>query len=90
MFMFTRQAWQAQRERFVESYRTAAAVARATGYAQMLAHRWLTPDHAVQETRFGGGVTVTVNFGPQPYALPGGGELGPLAHRVDGPGGAAR
>ncbi len=51
---------------------------------EMLSHRWLTPDHAVQETRFGGGVTVTVNFGQKPYTLPGGGELPPLTHRVEG------
>ena len=52
MFMFNRKLWQEQQERFVRSYRTAAPVARATGYAEMLSHRWLTADHAVQETRF--------------------------------------
>ena len=66
------------------SYRTAAPIARATGYAEMLSHRWLTADHAVQETRFAGGVTVTVNFGDQPYKLTYGTELPPLGHRFDG------
>ena len=50
----------------------------------MLSHRWLTPDHAVQRTRFANGVTVTVNFGDQPHAMPDGTTLAPLSHRVEG------
>jgi hypothetical protein len=84
MFMFDRKLWQGQRERFVRSYRTAAPIARATGYAEMLSHRWLTADHAVQETRFAGGVSVTVNFGDRPHKLADGSELPPLGLRVDG------
>jgi hypothetical protein len=38
MFMFDRKGWQANRDRFVRSYRTATPVARATGYAEMLSH----------------------------------------------------
>ena len=59
-------------------------MARATGYAEMLSHRWLTADHAVQQTRFANGVTVTVNFGDRPYTLADGTELPPLGHRVEG------
>ena len=55
MFMFNRKQWESQHDRFVQSYRTATPVARATGYAEMLSHRWLTDDHAVQETRFANG-----------------------------------
>jgi hypothetical protein len=84
MFMFNRTLWQEQRERFVRSYRTVAPVARATGYREMLSHRWLTADHAVQETRFAGGVTVTVNFGDRPYMLANGKELPPLGQVVEG------
>jgi len=84
MFMFNRRIWEANRDRFVRSYETATPVARATGYAEMLAHRWLTADHAVQETRFTGGVTVTVNFGDQPFTLPDGTVLAPLSHCVEG------
>ena len=69
MFMFNRKIWQQNRDRFVRSYQTVTPVARATGYAEMLSHRWLTADHAVQETRFANGVTVTVNFGDQPHAM---------------------
>jgi hypothetical protein len=84
MFMFRRELWQQQRDRFVKSYRAAATVARATGYSEMLSHEWLTPDHAVQRTRFANGVTVTVNFADQPATLPDGTTLGPLSDRVEG------
>jgi hypothetical protein len=84
MFMFHRQQWDSERDRFVRSYRTATPVARATGYAEMLSHRWLTADHAVQETRFANRVAVTVNFGERSYTFPDGGTLALLAHRVTG------
>lgn len=84
MFMFNRELWTKNRQRFVESYRTATPVARATGYAEMLSHRWLTQDHTVQETRFANGVTVTVNFGNQPYTLADGTTLEPLGYRATG------
>ena len=84
MFMFHRKLWEQHRERFVASTKTACPVARATGYAEMLSHRWLTPDHAVQETRFANGVTVTVNFGDRPYTLFDGAELPPLGNRIEG------
>lgn len=84
MFMFNRDLWRSHRERFVESYRTATPVARATGYVEMLSHRWLTGDHTVQETRFANGVTVTVNFGNRPYTLADGTTLEPLGYRATG------
>ena len=84
MFMFNRELWANNRQRFVESYRTATPVARGTGYAEMLAHRWLTEDHTVQETRFANGVTVTVNFGSKPYRLADGTMLEPLGYQAAG------
>jgi len=84
MFMLNRTLWEHEQERFVQSYRATAPVARATGYREMLAHRWLTADHAVQQTEFAGGVTVTVNFGTRPYTLADGSQLPPLACRTAG------
>jgi len=84
MFMFTRKFWEENRDRFVQSYQAATPVARATGYVEMLSHRWLTPDHTVQQARFANGVVVTVNFGSEPYALPDGTPLRPLSHRIEG------
>lgn len=82
MFMFNREFWQKNRDRFVRSYRDASTVAHDTGYAEMLSHRWLTEDHSVQQTEFANGVTVTVNFGDQPYKSPSGDQLAPLSQRV--------
>jgi hypothetical protein len=84
MFMFNAAIWQKNRDRFARSYKATCPVARATGYSEMLSHRWLTPDHAVQETRFANGIAVTANFGDKPFPLPDGAPLAPLGCRVEG------
>ncbi|MBN2021358.1 MAG: hypothetical protein JW809_01060 [Pirellulales bacterium] len=84
MFMFERTIWTANKARFVESYQTIEPVARACGYSEMLSHAWLAPDHAVQQTRFANGVTVTANFGDAAFSLSDGATLPPLTHRVEG------
>ena len=38
----------------------------------MLSHEFLTPDHAVQVTRWKSGAEVVVNFGDAAYRLPDG------------------
>ena len=80
--VFNRQIWKQNRDRFLQSYQTATPVARATGYSEMLAHRWLSDDHAVQQTEFANGTIVTVNFGDQPFEMADGQMLQPLAVRV--------
>ncbi|MDR1191925.1 MAG: glycoside hydrolase [Verrucomicrobiales bacterium] len=67
VFFLTREQWPAQQERFAQSYRDIAPVAHATAYSEMLDHRYLTSDRAVQQTVFANGTVVTVNFGDQPY-----------------------
>jgi len=84
MFMFNRKVWEQNKDRFVRSYQAIEPLARATGYAEMLSHRWLTADHAVQQTKFANGVTVTVNFGDKPYALADGIVVPPLGQHVWG------
>ena len=84
MFMFNRQVWQQNKERFARSYKDVCPVARAVGYAEMTDHRFLTPDRDVQQTRFSNGVTVTVNFGNKPYALPDGKNVAPMGYHVSG------
>lgn len=86
MFMFNRKIWNANRDRFIQSYNTATPVARATGYVEMLSHKWLTPDHAVQQTQFANGVVVTVNFGSSPFTMPDRFALKPMSRRVQDPG----
>jgi hypothetical protein len=84
MYMFTPKIWNDNRDRFIQSYKASTPVARATGYAEMLSHRWLSEDHSVQETQFANGVKVTVNFGDKPYTLADGSSLAPLSQRVEG------
>jgi hypothetical protein len=84
MFMFNRARWQADRDRFVRSWRTTGPVARAVGYAEMTDHRFLTADRSVQQTAFAGGVTVTVNFGAAAHRLPDGTEVPPMGVHVAG------
>ncbi|MHB1033020.1 MAG: glycoside hydrolase [Pirellulales bacterium] len=72
MFMFRRDYWEQNKDRFVQSYRNVCPTVRSVGYAEMTDHRFLTPDRNVQQTAFANGVTITVNFGATPYQLPGG------------------
>ena len=82
MFMFTREYWQQNRDRFVRSYKDVCTVARAVGYAEMTDHKFLTFDRNVQQTRFANGVVVTVNFGPKPFKLPDGTTVRPMDHHA--------
>jgi hypothetical protein len=72
MFMFNRQVWKQNKDRFAQSYKKVCPTVRAVGYAEMTDHRFLTPDRNVQQTTFANGVTITVNFGDKPYRLPDG------------------
>jgi hypothetical protein len=72
------------KDRFVASYKTAAPVARATGYHEMTDHRVLTPDRSVQRTVFASGVTVTVNFGGTPWRAEDGTEIPAMDVRITG------
>jgi len=89
MFMFNRQLWQQNRDRFVQSYKATAPIARATGYSRMVDHRFLTADRSVQETRFGNGVRVVANFSDAAYRLDGT-EVAPKSCRATGVEGASR
>ena len=84
MFMFSRDFWQQNKERFARSYTDICPVVRDVGYAEMTDHRILTPDRDVQQTQFANGVTITVNFGTTPYRLPDGTMLRPMGYHVSG------
>ena len=72
LYMFNRRMWNEDKDKYARSYRTTSPIARGTGRCEMLDHRFLTPDRAVQQTVFANGMTVTVNFGDRPFALPDG------------------
>jgi hypothetical protein len=82
MFMFNRQVWNQNKERFVQSYKNVCPVARAVGYAEMTDHSFLTADRNVQQTSFANGTTITVNFGSESYSLPNGEKLEPMGYFV--------
>jgi hypothetical protein len=84
MFMFSRDFWRGNRDRFARSYRSTAPIARATAWHEMTNHRFLTPDRAVQQTRFANGVTVTVNFGERRFVQPDGGVVEAGQIRTEG------
>jgi len=79
MFMFDRRLWAENKDRFVQSYKNTCPCVRRVGYAEMTDHKFLTPDRSVQQTTFANGQVITVNFGPAPFALPGGVTLAPLS-----------
>jgi hypothetical protein len=78
MFLFNRREWERDHARFVQSYRATCPIARATFYSEMTDHRSLSADRLVQQSRFANGVTVTANFGTQPFTLPDGRTLAAL------------
>jgi len=82
MFMFNRQLFNQNKERFVQSYKDVCPVVRAVGYAEMTDHRFLTPDRNVQQTRFANGNTITVNFGSNSYRLPDGKKVKPMGYHL--------
>lgn len=82
MFMFTREVWNQNKDRFVKSYKDVCNVARVVGYAEMIDHRFLTPDRNVQQTRFANGTTITVNFRSEPYNLPDVDRLKPMSYHL--------
>ncbi len=67
MFMFTYQYWLEHKDRFVQSYQIGENVWRSAGRSEMLDHRILSPDRAVQQTVFADGTTVIVNFGSNDF-----------------------
>ena len=69
MYMFDQAAWEKDKARFVESYKNICPLVRKLGYGEMLAHEFLTPDHAVQRTRWNSGVEIIVNFQEAPHRL---------------------
>ena len=81
-------SWPAAREVFLRTYRNTCKLHEAVATREMLSHRFVTPDRAVQETRFADGTRVVVNFGEKPYTLTTGGRARVLSQNgfvVKGP-----
>jgi len=84
LFLFDKPTWEKNRAHFARTYQTVCPLVRRLGYDEMRSHEFLTPDHAVQQTRWASGVTVTVNFGDAPYTLRPGVVLPALGWRAEG------
>lgn len=69
MWLEPQGAWHRDRQAFVRTYRLTTKLHEAVAQHEMLSHEFLTPDRAVQRTRFADGTTVVVNFGEVPYLL---------------------
>ena len=62
-------SWQAGAgEIFLRTYRNTCKLHEVVAGTEMLSHEFVTPDRAVQRTRFSDGTEVVVNFGTKPYA----------------------
>ncbi|MGQ9488126.1 MAG: glycoside hydrolase [Armatimonadota bacterium] len=69
MWLEQQGAWHRDRQAFLRTYRLTTKLHEAVAQHEMLSHEFLTPDRAVQRTRFADGTTVVVNFGEAPYSL---------------------
>jgi len=64
MFWANREGgWRADREACLRSYRNTCKLHEAIAGVEMLSHEFVTPDRAVQRTKFSDGTEVIVNFG---------------------------
>ncbi|MGA1996198.1 MAG: glycoside hydrolase [Bryobacteraceae bacterium] len=85
MFMFNQDTWQKQKGRFAASYQEICPLVRRLGYDEMISHEFLSPDHAVQRTRWKSGAEIVVNFGDSAYRLADGRTVEPAASLVRRP-----
>lgn len=72
MFMFTKEIWRKEKDRFVASYKQICPLVRSLGYDEMLSHEFVSDDHAVQRTKWKSGAEIVVNFGDTAFRLPDG------------------
>ncbi len=61
--------WQTHRDAFLRTYRNTCKLHEAVAGTEMLGHEFVTPDRAVQRTRFSDGTEAIVNFGEKPFAV---------------------
>lgn len=87
MYMFINEPmffWETYKDRYLQSYQNVVVnVLSKIAGQELVEHRFLTADKNVQQTRFANGVTITVNFGSQPFVLENGISLAAGKHRVD-------
>ncbi len=60
-------AWNKDRSVFLRTIRNVCRFQEKVAASEMISHEFLTPDHAVQRTRFANGAECTVNFGKENF-----------------------
>ena len=82
LFFLDKATWEKNKAHFAQTYKDVCPTVRRLGYQEMLSHEFLTQDHAVQQTRWSSGTTVTVNFGTTDYKMADGSVLAAGGWRV--------
>ena len=85
LWWISRQLWRRNRDRFIRCFRDVCGWHERIGFDEMVDHRWLTEDRAVQETRFSSGLGVIVNFGDEPYVTAEGKTVKPRNYLITSP-----
>jgi hypothetical protein len=67
-------SWVKDRQMFLRTYRNVCRMHEAVATAELVSHESVTPDRAVQRTRFSDGTEAVVNFGEKPYRAKVGGK----------------
>jgi hypothetical protein len=60
-------SWNTNRDAFLRTYRNTCKLHEVLAGTELVAHEFVTPDRAVQRTRFSDGTEAIVNFGAQSY-----------------------
>lgn len=72
MYFLDREHFEKWRPQIAQTHRYVCDWVRQVAFAEMIDHRFVSPDRQVQETVFTGDIGVVVNFGKAPYQLPDG------------------
>ena len=66
--------WNKDRAAFLRTYRNTCKLHEVLATAELVSHEFMTPDHALQRTRFSDGTECVVNFGEKPQRVTVGGR----------------
>jgi hypothetical protein len=66
-----RERWEEYKNTFIESYKNVCPWLQKIGYDELISHRFVTPDHKVQESVFSSGNRIAVNFSSEDVVFEG-------------------
>jgi hypothetical protein len=71
LWSIDRNRWESYKNTFIQSYKNICPWLEQIGYDEMISHRFITPDHLVQETVFSSGKRAVINFGTDEFVFEG-------------------